>query len=432
MAKKQGLIERLIVGSDKSEGYARSTLPSNRWELFWDILKGRFWKLVLINLMIVVALLPTLLLILMLTMNKSVYGSLLPYGQTLGSGYPFTPGLDYRGFMYSLQLNFDFFTYLIPALVFAGLLLTGVMYILRNMVWTEGIFLSNDFFKGFKDNWLNFLFIGLMEGVVLWLTNVTQRYVSVINYAGEGNWLITASSVVSYIIAGYFTIMCFHMMSLNVTYKLNLWQLIRNSFILTLGLLPQNIFFIVLCFAPVLIWLLIPSLGAIVILVYLLIGFSGALLGWTTYTQWVFDKFINDKVEGAKINRGIYEKVDAQGNPVQKKVRESKIVRRRPLKPVTDEEVTITELPTTFTRADLQRLAEEKQRMSEEAERWSIEHEGDPDIIGDYEILAEDDESYYEGSQDAMALDGDEEAVQRELDRMAEEDKQKKSKKKKK
>ena len=51
MAKKglKGLVNRLIEGKEKSEGYARASLPSNRWELFWDIFKGRFGKLVIIK-----------------------------------------------------------------------------------------------------------------------------------------------------------------------------------------------------------------------------------------------------------------------------------------------------------------------------------------------------------------------------------------------
>jgi len=40
--KRKGLFDKLIMGSEKSEGYARASLPSNRWELFWDILKSRF------------------------------------------------------------------------------------------------------------------------------------------------------------------------------------------------------------------------------------------------------------------------------------------------------------------------------------------------------------------------------------------------------
>ena len=40
--QKKGLIARMLEGKEKSEEYARSTLPTNRWQLFWDIFKGNF------------------------------------------------------------------------------------------------------------------------------------------------------------------------------------------------------------------------------------------------------------------------------------------------------------------------------------------------------------------------------------------------------
>jgi hypothetical protein len=56
--KQGGLINRLLLGSEKSEGYARASLPSNSWELFWDILKGRFGKLIIINLLMLLFFIP--------------------------------------------------------------------------------------------------------------------------------------------------------------------------------------------------------------------------------------------------------------------------------------------------------------------------------------------------------------------------------------
>ena len=38
MAKK-GFIARMIEGPERSESYARSTLPTNRWSLGWDVFK---------------------------------------------------------------------------------------------------------------------------------------------------------------------------------------------------------------------------------------------------------------------------------------------------------------------------------------------------------------------------------------------------------
>ena len=59
MAKtKGGFYNRILLGKEKSEDYARNTLPSNRWELFWDILKGRFTKLIGVNLLMILFFLP--------------------------------------------------------------------------------------------------------------------------------------------------------------------------------------------------------------------------------------------------------------------------------------------------------------------------------------------------------------------------------------
>ena len=48
--QKKGLIARMLEGKERSDDYARSTLPTNRWQLFFDIFKGNFGKLVKINL----------------------------------------------------------------------------------------------------------------------------------------------------------------------------------------------------------------------------------------------------------------------------------------------------------------------------------------------------------------------------------------------
>ena len=76
------------------------------------------------------------------------------------------------------------------------------------------------------------------------------------------------------------------------------------------------------------------------------------------------------------------------------------------LKPDTISEEELLELPQSFTRADLQKLAEQKARMAEEAERWSEEHADDPDIIReDVEYIDGEDESFAD-AEDAARLEG--------------------------
>ena len=100
-----------------------------------------------------------------------------------------------------------------------------------------------------------------------------------------------------------------------------------------------------------------------------------AVLIWTNYCQWVFDECINDKVAGAKKNRGIYKKgaSDVYEQFVYKK---SKLT-AKPIKPITDYDIEIVELPTSYSRADLIRLEESKKRMIEDSDRYAEEHLND-------------------------------------------------------
>ena len=94
--KKGGFINRLIMGTEKSEGYARSTLPSNRWELFWDIFKGRFGKLFLINVLVLLFCLLVAFLLFIVNNALSLYGSESAFSQNIGIGYPAVPDMADR------------------------------------------------------------------------------------------------------------------------------------------------------------------------------------------------------------------------------------------------------------------------------------------------------------------------------------------------
>ena len=100
-------------------------------------------------------------------------------------------------------------------------------------------------------------------------------------------------------------------------------------------------------------------------------GLSIAALIWTNYSQWAFDEFLNDKIAGAKKYRGIY-KQNVSNDPEEFVYKKSKL--SKAIKPVTDYDVEIAELPEMFTRADLQKLAESKKRMIEDSEKYAKEH----------------------------------------------------------
>ena len=96
-----------------------------------------------------------------------------------------------------------------------------------------------------------------------------------------------------------------------VSYKLKFRDVLRNSILLAIARLPMSVGIRLLHMVPLLITLAIAffwnySYGLLFALVYyLLIGFSLSRFVTASFTNGVFDRFINSHIEGAKVNRGL-------------------------------------------------------------------------------------------------------------------------------
>lgn len=396
--KKGGLIERLLIGKEKSEGYARASLPSNRWELFWDIFKGRFWKLVLVNLLVLLFFIPLFALIFFRSAVISGYGANLPFAQGFGVGYQAPESLVGYAEQVVLNVNLIIYLFMPVALMIAAIGVSGGAYVIRNMVWTEGIFVANDFWRGIKQNIKSMLFIAIAYSVVFYFAALA---VTVADYNIAVNngpaWLFVISKIFSIITLIVYSVMTMHMITMSVTYDLKFRALLKNSFLFTIGLFPQNAFFLFLGALPFLLFMLGSFFIVIAVILVILLAFSVLLLSWTDFCQWAYDKFINDKVPGAKKNRGIYEKVKESDSEALKQYRRQVAASRsslakRPIKPITDDELKVAELPTSFNRDDILRLNESKQAIYDDNERYIEEHKNDPEFQQtEEEIKAEQD-----------------------------------------
>ena len=144
---------------------------------------------------------------------------------------------------------------------------------------------------------------------------------------------------------------------------------------------------------------LVKSLGIVLIIIF---GFSLFLLVWVKYCQWAYDKFINDRIKGAKKNRGIYEKISENDAESLKQYRAQiaqlgpSSLSSRPIKPITDDELQLEELPTSFSRKDIEKLNESRRILYEDNERYIEEHKNDPqyaEYMAQYnKLVAETDE----------------------------------------
>lgn len=382
--KKRSLIDRIMLGAEKSEGYARASLPSNRWELFWDVFKGSFGKLVLVNLLTLLFFIPLILLILVRYVALVNFGAYYPFMQSFGVGYQ--APLDMAGLSENIVFTVNMITFLFLPLasMIAAVGLSGGAYVIRNMVWTEGIFVANDFWRGIKQNVKTMLLIALFYSLIFYACIFCASISRQAGATANANaWMFTVAEVMSYIALAVFSIMTLHMITMSVTYDLKFKHLFKNSFMFTMGLLIQNLFFIALGGIAIILLFFDGFLFGIGIILTVLFGLSLFLLAWTTYCQWAFDKFINVKIKGAKKNRGIYEKVKESDSGSLKKYREQLAILSRnslnskPIKPITDDELKIADLPTSFNRGDILKLNESKQEIYDDHARYVEEHKND-------------------------------------------------------
>lgn len=399
MAKgeRKGFVARWLEGKERSEEYARSTLPTSRWGLFWDILKGRFGRMVITNLLVFVTFLPLIAILVWRWLIVGTQGFSGPFGGGLGAGFPAIPNIAGAAEEMTFSTDLLFYGLLIPAMVIAGLGISGGMYIVRNMIWTEGIFVANDFVRGIKRNFWNVLEAVLIFSVILFTARTMGNLADWLVARGVSNagWLI-ASKIIGYIFVAISALVCLWMISLGVNYKQGPWQLFRNAVVMMFGTFPQTVFFAALALWPIFLALFTAGIFLIIALVLIVfIALSYAMLVWMDYSQWAFDKFINPNM-GIATGRGLYDKNKAggaaqksDGNMDSAALREykrqivamgkSKLV-CRPIKPL-DDDLEIYQLPESFSREDLQKLKESKQKVVDDVDAYEEEHKDDEQYV---------------------------------------------------
>ncbi|MBP5193638.1 MAG: hypothetical protein J6126_02800 [Clostridia bacterium] len=368
MANKKGFMASMAEAAERSENYSRTAASTGRWKLGWEVFKNNFTRLILLNLILVVFFIPVIVIVFWRNMLISTYASAVPFGSFMS--YPYVANLSGVAENVVVRANIRSLATLPAAALLIAVAFSGVFYMVRNMVWTEGVFIGSDFWRGLKKN-----FFPVAGTLLIYSTMVYGGLVSVslMNYSisvGAANAvLLTVAKVAIFVLLGFFTIVAMHMLTLSVTYELSFIKLIRNAFILTVSLLPSNIFFAAFSLAGVVLMLFSAMIGGMVAII---IGIVGGILVWTVYCQWIYEKFISDVP--AKKPRSA-EKQDKQPESAEPTSDydgdfETVYLNKRPVKPVTDSEVEIAELPATFGRDDLKKLAESKEAMKKDSDKY--------------------------------------------------------------
>lgn len=263
------------------------SLPTNRKELFFDLLKHRKMDMFYLSCLTFIFFIP-------LAVDLLFFNYLEIIAMSNGNEE------------HLFSLIFYSMIIMLPCMLIGFIGLAGAFYSAKKLVWQELVIPASDFFKGIKENWKHALIHGMLFGIVTFGLVVGGIYLYLYSPAGQvTNGIGIGVLIVLFIIFGILTSL---MLAQDVYYENTYRHTFKNAFsflvltnwktmllfILTTGVL------VALCainLVTIIIGLVLFALcNYLVIVLYTLIAHS------------VFDKYINKEHYPNMINKGLYKK----------------------------------------------------------------------------------------------------------------------------
>ena len=293
-----GFFNRLYYGKAGKADFTQDDLPSNRFQLFWEVLRVRFWSLFRVNLMQVVFWIPMIVwTYINIVAMQSIDVETLMQAEDGAAQIQAT----LMGFFQMYLLG------LIPCIAITGPSSAAAAYITRNWARDQHSFVWSDLKDAFKENWKQALAVSAITGFV--------PFIAYIGFTFYGEMakrmpVLVIAQVLVMLICLIWVLMAPLMYPLMVGYKLRFRDLLRNGLLLAIGRLPQMVGIRLLTAIPVFLLLLgVYTLNIYVLLgvalYYILFGHAFARLIYASVANAFFDKFINPRIDGAQVGRGL-------------------------------------------------------------------------------------------------------------------------------
>ena len=312
-------INRYYYGKSGQGDYNKDDLPTNRWQLFWEMLRIRFSGLFRLNLMYMVIWIPAIVVIgRFLSYCLSGLDVLSGFQNQLDAGEITGELFAENSLLYMDALKSLFFQtllLLIPCIAITGPCTAGIAYVTRNWSRDEHAFIWSDFIDAIKANWKQALLTSVITGLVPTIVYVCNYYYGSL---AEGNLFFMLPQILCILLGVIWSLMLIYIYPLIITYDLKYKDVLRNAALLAIARLPFSVAIrlgtlVPAAIAAVLCYTLTPYTFIILLVLaawYVLLGFGLSRFVTASYTNAVFDKYINVKIEGAQVNRGLYKEED--------------------------------------------------------------------------------------------------------------------------
>jgi hypothetical protein len=308
------LMNSYYYGKSGKGDYTPDDLPKNRWQLFMEMLRTRMSGLCRMNLMYFVAWLPAMIAISLWVVS---------FGVALNNSFPVDEAGNIieevaangvQSFWQTMNdMNFMTLLILIPCIAITGPFTAGLSYVTRNWARDEHAFPWADYKDAIKANWKQGLLVSTITGCVPFLVYICWRFYGDMA-VGNAVWVIPQMLIL--MLGILWALAVTYMYPMMVTYQMNFRTIIRNSFILAVGRLPGSVGIRLLHCVPTVLFTVIflltlqPWVLLLLFAYYLVFGFAFSRFITASFTNAVFDKYINSRIEGAQVNRGLSQEND--------------------------------------------------------------------------------------------------------------------------
>ena len=280
-----------FYGRPGQRDFTEQDLPTNRFQLFREVLKVRRGSMVGLNFLNLLCWIPAVLWSFLNLVQLTAIAEGLSEA-TLG------------------DLLFSYLLVLFPLIAITGPFTMGVSRVMRNWARDEHAYAFGDFLAGLKENWRQGLLYSLICGAVPLLV-----YICVSFYAGmlAASPLFYLPLAVTLVVALLWSLSAQLMPALIVSYRLPFTGVVRNAVLMTLAALPKAIgvklatlaipaiLLLLMQFAPSAMRWAVPA--ALVLYAIFWLSFNRLILA--SYSNACCEKYLNAKIEGAGVNIGL-------------------------------------------------------------------------------------------------------------------------------
>lgn len=299
------MMNNYYYGKSGKGDYNKDDLPQNRWQLFWEMLRIRFSGLIRLNLLYMLVWIPSILVILFSFLNwYSLMGLFIEQTVT---------GAEFS--LAQSSIISQCLLLLIPCIAITGPFTAGVSYVTRNWARDEHAFIWSDFKDAVKENWKQSLGISIITGFVPFIVFICWQFYG--QMAGQYGMFFIVPQVLTLVIGIVWALGLVFFYPLIVSYKLKFTGIIRNGLLLAVGRLPQTIGVRLATLVPAIIGIVLLLFTSQVqwvvlgfLIYYILIGYSLKRFVDASFTNSVFDRFINVHIEGVEVDRGLNKEID--------------------------------------------------------------------------------------------------------------------------